>query len=90
MSLAELKEKYRRLSALEKARSGWEGEYDASSKQVAIIRYKLLLVFMVFYYYAQCLQNELNIVWNILKSYPFLLLLCNSLIYVNMVIHIKN
>lgn len=48
MSLAELKEKYRRLSTLEKARSGWEGEYDASSKQVAIITYKLLLVFMVF------------------------------------------
>ncbi|KAL8461796.1 hypothetical protein ACS0TY_033048 [Phlomoides rotata] len=33
MPLAELKDKYRKLSALEKARSGWEGEYEASSKQ---------------------------------------------------------
>lgn len=33
MPLAELKEKYRKHSALEKARSGWEEEYDVSSKQ---------------------------------------------------------
>ncbi|XP_057765219.1 protein FORGETTER 1 [Salvia miltiorrhiza] len=33
MTLAELKEKYRKLSALEKARSGWKGEYEVSSKQ---------------------------------------------------------
>ncbi|KAL1537165.1 udp-glycosyltransferase [Salvia divinorum] len=33
MTLTELKEKYRKLSALEKARSGWEGEYEVSSKQ---------------------------------------------------------
>lgn len=39
MSLAELKDKYRKLSALEKARNGWEGEYDASSKQVLMINY---------------------------------------------------
>ncbi|XP_042027486.1 protein FORGETTER 1-like isoform X1 [Salvia splendens] len=33
MTLTELKEKYRKLSALEKARTGWEGEYEVSSKQ---------------------------------------------------------
>ncbi|KAL0398948.1 UNVERIFIED_CONTAM: protein FORGETTER 1 [Sesamum radiatum] len=33
MPLAELKDKYRKLSALEKARSGWEDEYEVSSKQ---------------------------------------------------------
>ncbi|CAH2067889.1 unnamed protein product [Thlaspi arvense] len=33
MSLSELKTKYRRLSSLEKARSGWEDEYEVSSKQ---------------------------------------------------------
>ncbi|KAG6384220.1 hypothetical protein SASPL_155979 [Salvia splendens] len=36
MTLTELKEKYRKLSALEKARTGWEGEYEVSSKQVTI------------------------------------------------------
>lgn len=34
MPLAELKEKYRKVSSLEKARSGWEEEYEVSSKQV--------------------------------------------------------
>lgn len=33
MSLAELKEKYRKTSSLEKARGGWEDEYEVSSKQ---------------------------------------------------------
>ncbi|EXB51233.1 hypothetical protein L484_019226 [Morus notabilis] len=33
MPLAELKSKYRKTSSLEKARSGWEAEYAASSKQ---------------------------------------------------------
>ncbi|PON79909.1 Protein strawberry notch [Trema orientale] len=33
MPLAELKSKYRKTSSLEKARSGWEAEYEASSKQ---------------------------------------------------------
>ncbi|RVW93811.1 Protein FORGETTER 1 [Vitis vinifera] len=33
MPLAELKSKYRRVSSLEKARSGWENEYEVSSKQ---------------------------------------------------------
>ncbi|KAI8553226.1 hypothetical protein RHMOL_Rhmol06G0327600 [Rhododendron molle] len=33
MPLAELKNKYRRISELEKARSGWEDEYEVSSKQ---------------------------------------------------------
>ncbi|KAK4398778.1 protein FORGETTER 1 [Sesamum angolense] len=33
MPLAELKDKYRKLSALEKAHSGWEDEYEVSSKQ---------------------------------------------------------
>lgn len=33
MSLAEVKNKYRKLSSLEKARSGWEDEYEVSSKQ---------------------------------------------------------
>lgn len=36
MPLAELKDKYRRISALEKARSGWEDEYEVSSKQVTV------------------------------------------------------
>lgn len=34
MPLAELKNKYRKLSSIEKARSGWEDEYEVSSKQV--------------------------------------------------------
>jgi hypothetical protein len=34
MSLSELKTKYRKLSSLEKARTGWEDEYEVSSKQV--------------------------------------------------------
>ncbi|PSR92586.1 Protein strawberry notch like [Actinidia chinensis var. chinensis] len=33
MPLSELKSKYRKISALEKARSGWEDEYEVSSKQ---------------------------------------------------------
>ncbi|XP_057949637.1 protein FORGETTER 1 [Malania oleifera] len=33
MPLAELKNKYRKISSLEKARSGWEDEYKVSSKQ---------------------------------------------------------
>ncbi|XP_009595784.1 protein FORGETTER 1 isoform X2 [Nicotiana tomentosiformis] len=33
MPLAELKDKYRKLSSLEKARHGWEDEYDVSLKQ---------------------------------------------------------
>ncbi|KAL0867356.1 hypothetical protein Bca101_046474 [Brassica carinata] len=33
MSLSELKTKYRKLSSLEKARNGWEDEYEVSSKQ---------------------------------------------------------
>lgn len=34
MPLAELKNKYRKLLSLEKACSGWEDEYEVSSKQV--------------------------------------------------------
>lgn len=34
MPLAELKNKYRKLSSIEKAHSGWEDEYEVSSKQV--------------------------------------------------------
>lgn len=34
MSLAELKSKYRKISSLDKAHSGWEDEYEVSSKQV--------------------------------------------------------
>ena len=34
MPLAELKNKYRKLLSLEKAHSGWEDEYEVSSKQV--------------------------------------------------------
>ncbi|KAK0597074.1 hypothetical protein LWI29_021592 [Acer saccharum] len=33
MPLAELKNKYRKITTLEKARSGWEDEYEVSSKQ---------------------------------------------------------
>lgn len=33
MPLAELKNKYRKISSLEKAHSGWEDEYEVSSKQ---------------------------------------------------------
>lgn len=33
MPLAELKNKYRKLSSIEKAHSGWEDEYEVSSKQ---------------------------------------------------------
>lgn len=33
MPLAELKNKYRKVSSLEKARNGWESEYEVSSKQ---------------------------------------------------------
>ncbi|MBA0783450.1 hypothetical protein Gotri_001160 [Gossypium trilobum] len=36
MTLAELKNKYRRISLLEKARRGWEDEYEVSSKQVCL------------------------------------------------------
>lgn len=34
MLLTELKEKYIKVSYLERARSGWEEEYEVSSKQV--------------------------------------------------------
>lgn len=34
MPLSELKSKYRKISSLEKAQSGWEEEYEVSSKQV--------------------------------------------------------
>jgi len=34
MPLSELKSKYRKISTLEKAQSGWEEEYEVSSKQV--------------------------------------------------------
>ncbi|VFQ58762.1 unnamed protein product [Cuscuta campestris] len=33
MPLSELQDKYRRISSLDKARAGWEDEYDVSSKQ---------------------------------------------------------
>ncbi|KAL2473580.1 RING/FYVE/PHD zinc finger superfamily protein [Forsythia ovata] len=33
MPTAELKDKYRKISSLEKARNGWDNEYDVSSKQ---------------------------------------------------------
>ncbi|EPS69364.1 hypothetical protein M569_05403, partial [Genlisea aurea] len=33
MPLQELKDKYRKLTSLDRARSGWENEYEASSKQ---------------------------------------------------------
>ncbi|XP_022892312.1 protein FORGETTER 1-like [Olea europaea var. sylvestris] len=33
MPIVELKDKYRKISSLEKARSGWDDEYDVSSKQ---------------------------------------------------------
>lgn len=33
MPLAELKDKYRKISSLDKAHSGWEDEYESSSKQ---------------------------------------------------------
>ncbi|XP_068654787.1 protein FORGETTER 1-like isoform X2 [Aristolochia californica] len=33
MPMSELKSKYRKLSSLEKARKGWQSEYDVSSKQ---------------------------------------------------------
>lgn len=38
MPLSELKSKYRRVSSLEKAHSGWENEYEVSSKQVKFFR----------------------------------------------------
>lgn len=34
MNLAELKTKYRKVSSLEKAQTGWEDECEVSSKQV--------------------------------------------------------
>lgn len=43
MPLAELKSKYRRVSSLEKARSGWENEYEVSSKQVKFLDHLILL-----------------------------------------------
>ena len=43
MTLAELKSKYRRVSSLEKARSGWENEYEVSSKQVKFLDNLMLL-----------------------------------------------
>jgi len=42
MPLSELKSKYRKISSLEKAQSGWEEEYEVSSKQVYF--FKLLFV----------------------------------------------
>lgn len=38
MPLSELKSKYRKVSSLEKAQTGWEEEYEASSKQVYFFR----------------------------------------------------
>lgn len=37
MNLAELKSKYRKVSSLEKAQTGWEEEYEVSSKQVCVL-----------------------------------------------------
>jgi hypothetical protein len=38
MPLSELKSKYRKVSSLEKAQTGWEEEYEVSSKQVYFFR----------------------------------------------------
>lgn len=47
MPLSELKSKYRKISSLEKAQSGWEEEYEVSSKQVYFF-IKLLSLFVNF------------------------------------------
>ncbi|XP_058201465.1 protein FORGETTER 1-like isoform X1 [Rhododendron vialii] len=49
MLLTELKEKYVKVSYLEKARSGWEAEYEVSSKQVLLMAYICL--------YLQCMHG---------------------------------
>ena len=46
MTLSELKNKYRKLSSLEKARSGWEDEYEVSSKQVETVD-EIIFVYIV-------------------------------------------
>lgn len=43
MPLAELKNKYRKVSSLEKARNGWESEYEVSSKQVYALVMNLII-----------------------------------------------
>lgn len=42
MPLAELKNKYRKMVSVEKARSCWEDEYEVSSKQVWILKEVIL------------------------------------------------
>lgn len=47
MTLSELKNKYRKLTSLEKARSGWEDEYEVSSKQVSILNSDIFITIML-------------------------------------------
>lgn len=54
MPLSELRNKYRKTSSLEKARNGWEDEYDISSKQVKIIKRHFLV---------KCLRAFLWFIW---------------------------
>lgn len=68
MPLAELKSKYRKTSSLEKARSGWEAEYAASSKQVW---FSMMLIengsgiFLLFFWECFLLPFRLNICSNL-------------------------
>jgi hypothetical protein len=68
MSLAELKNKYRKISSLEKARSGWEDEYEVSSKQVEIVDEFIYLI--LFFLWLELFLSRIKS--NILKS-PILL-----------------
>lgn len=57
MSLSELKTKYRKLSSLEKARNGWEDEYEVSSKQVCFLNQKESLEYIEPLFFRQ--ENRL-------------------------------
>lgn len=51
MPLVELKDKYRKLSSLEKARRGWEDEYEVSLKQVKFF----MIIYLAGYADEKCI-----------------------------------
>jgi len=52
MPLSELRSKYRKISSLEKARTGWEDEYEISSRQVNwnLIEFTLLVALTIYWH----------------------------------------
>lgn len=61
MPLVELKDKYRKLSSLEKARRGWEDEYEVSLKQVKFF----MIIYLAGYADEKC-TGKLPLFFNVI------------------------